>query len=151
MHTAHRFGSLFVAAHEAYARKLLENVSLRPTRQRLAICALLFAGPPRHVDADEIFREARAHGILMSKATVYNTLHQLGDAGLIRRIAVPGERGRFDVDTGNHQHFFIAEEDRVLDIPDDGVVLAKTPEPPAGYRIDRVDIVIHLVRDDGGA
>jgi hypothetical protein len=73
---------------------------------------------------------------------------QFGEAGLIRRISVPGRRGYFDVDTGDHYHFYIAEEDRIIDIPTGNVALGDLPEPPAGYRLDKVDIVVHLRRAD---
>jgi len=148
MRTTHRFGSLFVAAHEAYARKVLGEAGLRPTRQRIAISALLFSGDPRHVVVDDLHREASAHGIAMSLATVYNTMRQLADAGLVRRIAVPGERTVYDVSTGDHHHFYIADEDRVMDIPDGLMRLDGVPDAPEGYAIDKVDVVVHLRRID---
>lgn len=151
MHTTHRFGSLFVAAHEAYARKVLGDAGLRPTRQRLAICSLLFSGDPRHVAVDDLHREAEAHGIAMSLATVYNTMRQFDEAGLVRRIAVPGERVMYDVNAGDHHHFYIADEDRIVDIPDKTVSLETLPEPPAGYVIDKVDVVVHLRRAEAPA
>jgi len=144
MKTLHRFGSLFIAAHEAYARQILSEAGLRPTRQRIAICALLFAGDPRHLVVDDLHREAKAHGIAMSLATVYNTLRQFDEAGLVRRIAVPGERTYYDVNAGDHHHFYIETEDRILDIPGSGVGLGAIPAPPDGYEIDKVDVVVHL-------
>lgn len=153
MQTTHRFASLFVAAHEAYARKVLGEAGLRPTRQRIAICSLLFSGDPRHVAVDDLHREAEAHGISMSLATVYNTMRQFDEAGLVRRIAVPGERVTYDVNAGDHHHFYVAEEDRVIDIPDNAIVLDGLPTPPEGYAIDKVDVVVHLKRtaDDEAA
>ncbi len=82
----------------------------------------------------------------MSLATVYNTLNQFVDAGLIRRIAVSGERTYFDTDVSGHQHYYIEAEDRVDDIPMKAVRVEDLPAPPPGYRITKVDVVVHLER-----
>lgn len=139
-------GRDFDECGETHAKHRLAAAGLKPTRQRIALCALLFEGPPRHVTVEELHREAAETGHRLSLATVYNTLKQFGEAGLVRRISVPGGRGYFDVDTGDHHHFYIAEEDRIIDIPGGSVALGELPEPPAGYRIDKVDIVVHLKR-----
>ncbi len=145
MRTNYRFGELFLRAHEPMARKVLGEAGLKPSRQRIAICGLLFAGPPRHVTVEDLHAEAHAHGIATSLATVYNTLNQFDEAGLIRRIALPGGRGCYDVNVGNHHHFYVREEDRVFDI-DDAELVANLPEPPEGYEIEKVDVVVHLRR-----
>jgi Fur family transcriptional regulator, iron response regulator len=134
---------------ELYAKRRLAAAGLKPTRQRVALCTMLFEGPPRHVTVEELHRQAADTGHRLSLATVYNTLKQFGEAGLVRRISVPGGRGYFDVDTGDHHHFYIADEDRIIDIPVGSIALGDLPEPPAGYRIDKVDIVVHLKREDG--
>ena len=135
-------------ASVAYARQLLITAALKPTRQRVVLFTMLFEGPPRHVSVEDLHRQVAEAGHRLSLATVYNTLKQFGEAGLIRRISVPGRRGYFDVDTGDHYHFYIAEEDRIIDIPTGNVALGDLPEPPAGYRLDKVDIVVHLERAD---
>ena len=146
METQHRFGSLFIAAKEDASKKLLEKVGLRPTRQRVSICALLFTGEARHVAVESLHSEAKAHGFVMSVSTVYNVLRQFEEAGLVRRIAVPGAMGVYDVNVGDHQHFFIPDEHRIIDMPPDSVSLEDLPEPPEGYCIDKVDVVVHLKR-----
>ena len=145
-------GRDLVACGETHARRRLVAAGLKPTRQRITVCALLFSGPARHVTVEELHREAVDIGHRLSLATVYNTLRQFGEAGLVRRISVPGGRGYFDVETGDHHHFYIADEDRIIDIPVGSVMLGDLPEPPEGYRIDKVDIVVHLKRvvDDHG-
>ena len=73
-----------------YAQVLerLRNAGLRPTRQRMALAKLLFDGMDRHVTAEKLHAEAQSANIRVSLATVYNTLHQFTDAGLLREIAV---------------------------------------------------------------
>lgn len=82
----------------------------------------------------------------ISLATVYNTLRDFERAGLVRRIAVVSERAWFDTDTGNHQHFHIEAESRLFDLPHGWRPTDPLPTPPAGYRIARVDTVVHLER-----
>ena len=61
----------------------LRRAGLRPTRQRVALGALLFRGDHRHVTPEILHQEAIGIGALVSLATVYNTLHQFTDAGLL--------------------------------------------------------------------
>src|ERR1700722_15326672 len=89
--------------------KLLERlraVGLRPTRQRIALARLLFDGGDRHITAEQLHGEALGAVIRVSLATVYNTLHQFTDAGLLREVVVEPGRSYFDSNTTDHHHFF---------------------------------------------
>ena len=66
--------------------KILRQAGLRPTRQRVALAHLLFAGGDRHVTAEILHEEALALKVRVSLATVYNTLHQFTAVGLLREI-----------------------------------------------------------------
>jgi Fur family transcriptional regulator, iron response regulator len=123
---------------------VLRQAGLRPTRQRLALATMLFAGEDRHVTAEALFDEARGSGIGISLATVYNTLHQFTEAGLLRSIAVDTARTYFDTNTGNHHHFFLEDRNEVVDVPEGHVHVDGLPEPPPGMEIVRVDVVIRL-------
>jgi Fe2+/Zn2+ uptake regulation proteins len=123
----------------------LRRAGLRPTRQRLALASLLFGGEDRHVTAEMLHVEALAAGQRVSLATVYNTLHQFKRAGLLREIAVDGTKAYFDTNTSNHNHFLIENEGRLVDIPGNGITIDGLPEPPGGYRISHVDVVVRLV------
>ncbi|MBM7329213.1 transcriptional repressor [Agrobacterium sp. S2] len=123
---------------------LLKNATLRPTRQRMALAELLFAEEHRHVTVDDLHRQAIDAGVSLSLATVYNTLNQFAEAGLVRKVGVHGDRTYFDTDTGSHQHFYIEGEDRVIDIPPDSFRVGVLPDPPVGYAISSVDVVITL-------
>ena len=59
----------------------------------------------------------------VSLATVYNTLHQFTDAGLLRQVIVDAARSYFDTNTGDHQHFFLEEEGRLIDIPGEAIAV----------------------------
>ncbi len=127
--------------------KTLSDAGLRPTRQRLALAALLFNGSDRHVTAERLFDEATAARLSVSLATVYNTLHQFTAAGLLREIAVDGAKIYFDTNVSEHHHFLNEETGELLDIDDGLMQLGKLPPSPKGLRVARVDIVIRLRPD----
>jgi Fur family iron response transcriptional regulator len=80
----------------------------------------------------------------VSLATIYNTLHQFTEVGLLRQVAVDGSKAYFDTNVAAHHHFFVEGTDEVLDIPSADVLVGKTPTPPEGYEIARVDVVVRL-------
>jgi Fur family transcriptional regulator, iron response regulator len=129
--------------------QLLRKAGLRPTRQRLALGALLFEGGDRHVTAELLHAEAVAVGHHVSLATVYNTLHQFKRAGLLRELAINGSKAYFDTNTSNHNHFFVEAEGELCDIPGDAIRVDGVPTPPEGMRISHIDVVVRLVADEG--
>jgi Fur family iron response transcriptional regulator len=128
---------------------LLRRAGLRPTRQRLVLGWLLFSKGGRHVSAEMLHDEAKALHIPLSLATVYNTLHHFTEAGLLRQIGVDGSKSFFDTNPTTHHHYFVDQEDRLLDVPAPGVILDNLPEPLPGYTISRVDVIVHLRRKQG--
>ena len=125
---------------------VLRMAGLRPTRQRVALAELLFAGPHRHVSAEQLHVEALAAQVNVSMATIYNSLHQFREAGLLREVAVDASRSYFDTDTSDHHHFYLEDEQRVIDIPSSSIVIQNLPEPPAGTSITHVDVVVRVKR-----
>ncbi len=126
--------------------KRVRDAGLRPTRQRIALADLLFAKGDRHLSAEELHEEALAAGVPVSLATVYNSLHQFTEAGLLRILAVEGSKTYFDTNTSDHHHFFIEGENKVFDIVAGPVAVTNLPEPPEGMEIVNVDIVVRLRR-----
>jgi Fur family iron response transcriptional regulator len=122
----------------------LKRAGLRPTRQRLALAALLFDGGHRHVTAEQLQGEAGKSAIKVSLATIYNTLHQFTEAGLLREVVIEPGRSYFDTNMDDHHHFYVEGSGRLLDIPADSVSLASLPTPPEGTSISRVDVVIRI-------
>ena len=123
----------------------LREAGLKPTRQRVALGALLFNGEHRHVTCEALHNEAQAAGAGISLATVYNTLHQFLGARLVREVKLDSDRRWFDTNAGVHQHFFIEETGALIDIPEDSVDVS-TPAPPKGYAVSGVDVVVRLRR-----
>ena len=125
-------------------RALLRGAGLRPTRQRVALGGLLFAAGDWHVTAEMLHEQAIRRSIPVSLATVYNTLHQFTEAGLLNEVVVDGSKTYFDTNISNHHHFFIEGDNTIMDIPGPGVAIDAVPEPPEGMEIARVDVVVRL-------
>ena len=125
-------------------RTLLRGAGLRPTRQRVALGELLFAEGDWHVTAEMLHEKAIRRSIPVSLATVYNTLHQFTEVGLLNEVVVDGSKTHFDTNISNHHHFFIEGDNTIMDIPGAGVAVDRLPEPPEGMEISRVDVVVRL-------
>jgi Fur family iron response transcriptional regulator len=124
----------------------LRAAGLRPTRQRVALANLLFARGHRHLTAESLHAEAADAGFAVSLATVYNTLHQFTQSGLLRQVAVDAGRFYFDTNTGAHQHFYNEADGALIDIPGDSIAIAGVPTPPDGMEVERVDVVVRIRR-----
>jgi Fur family transcriptional regulator, iron response regulator len=122
----------------------LRAAGLRPTQQRLALGTLLFAKGDRHVCAEDLHAEAMSAAVPVSLATVYNTLNQFKAAGLIREIAIEGDRSYFDTNTSNHFHFYDHAHHSLMDIEADGVTVLGMPPVPEGKVVDRIDVIVRL-------
>jgi len=124
----------------------LKAHGLRTTLPRLMLADLLFAQGNRHVTAEKLHAEARAAGLKVSQATIYNTLNQFSEAGLLREVQVDQARSYFDTNLDEHHHFYVEEEGRLIDIPQEAIALERLPESPEGFAIAGVDVVIRLSR-----
>ena len=132
------------ASHQPCITAVLRMAGLRPTRQRIALAELLFSGEHRHVSAEELHAEAGAARVNVSLATIYNTLHQFQQAGLLREVAIDASRSYFDTDTSDHHHFYLEDEQRVVDIPSAGIVINGLPEAPDGTVVTHVDVIVRV-------
>jgi Fur family iron response transcriptional regulator len=124
----------------------LKAAGLRPTRQRVALGTLLFRNGDRHVTAEMLHDEALRDRIPVSLATVYNTLHQFTEAGLLREVAIEGAKTYFDTNTSNHMHFYFEHNGELMDIESDVSPIVAPPEPPEGMQISRIDVLVRLVK-----
>ncbi len=124
--------------------EMLQAAGLRPTRQRMALGWLLFGKGARHLTAEMLYEEATLAKVPVSLATVYNTLNQLTDAGLLRQVSVDGTKTYFDTNVTAHHHFYLENNHELVDIPDPHLALQKMPEAPEGYEIARIDMVVRL-------
>jgi Fur family transcriptional regulator, iron response regulator len=123
----------------------LRKAGLRPTRQRRELAGLLFTENNQTVTAEGLHADAAHHGIKVSLATVYGTLHSFRDAGLVREVSVDAKH-YFDTNPENRQYFYYEEERKLVSVSDAETGYKDSPLPPAGRSVSRVDVVVRLRR-----
>jgi Fur family transcriptional regulator, iron response regulator len=121
-------------------------MGLRPTRQRALLGWLLFGKGNRHVTADQLLEEAMMARIPVSHATIYNTLHQFRDVGLIRKFAMEGSKTYFDTNLTEHHHYYLEEVGSIMDMPAEGTRVTNLPPPPVGLEVASVEVIVRLRR-----
>ena len=141
---AEQFASFAMKNTNVDIEAKLRSAKLRPTRQRLSLATLLFAKGDRHITAESLYEEAREAQVAVSLATIYNTLHQFTDNGLLRAISIDSSRTYFDTNIGDHHHFYLEATEEIVDMPDGYVSVANLPEPPEGTKISRVDVIVRV-------
>ena len=134
--------------HRHDVTELLRSAGLRPTRQRLSLGALLFDGVDRHVTAEMLHEQAIRASVPVSLATVYNTLHQFTEAGLLREVAVDGAKSYFDTNTRDHHHFYLEDDNRLIDIAGGAIAVTGLPDAPEGMEITHIDVVVRVKHAD---
>ncbi len=112
----------------------------------MALARILFESGHRHVTAEGLHAEVKASRMPVSLATVYNTLNQFRDAGLLREVVVSPGRSYFDTNTGDHHHFFVETDGELHDFPSDTVTVAGLPALPSGTSLSRVDVIVRVRR-----
>ncbi|MGC1448080.1 MAG: iron response transcriptional regulator IrrA [Xanthobacteraceae bacterium] len=127
-------------------KEKLRGVGLRPTRQRISLGWILFGKGDRHVTAEMLYEEATQARLQLSLATVYNTLNQFTDVGLLRRVAVDASKTFFDTNNSAHHHFLVEDKSDLLDIVTDDPLVSGVPAPPSGYEIAHIDVIVRLRR-----
>ena len=125
---------------------MLEEAGLRPSRQRIALAEMLFGKGHRHVTADMLYAEVLLARLPISRATVYNTLHQFTKAGLVRPITIDPSKSYFDTNVSDHHHFFLEDVSQIVDVSADDMTVDHIPATPRGYEVDRLDILVRLKR-----
>lgn len=80
----------------------------------------------------------------MSMCCVYSSLRRLSEIGLIRRVPMYGATAYFDTETSHHHHFYVANEDRLIDVPNGTINIRDIPAAPEGYDLVSIDVVLRL-------
>ena len=122
----------------------LRQAGLRTTKQRLALADILFSHGNRHVTAEILHAEARSAGLGVSQATIYNTLNQFHEAGLLREVVVEQGRSYFDTNLEDHHHFYVESQNQLIDIAKHEISIGSLPKAPAGYEPSGVDVIVRL-------
>ena len=131
-----------------YKEKLRES-GLRPTRQRLKICEVLFS-PEKTFhftinDLSKIIEEKLDEKI--SLATVYNTVHAFKKNGYLKEISINSDKSYFDTNTKTHHHFFDNSTKELTDISDDQVEKVKINTSLPGKKITSVEVLVRVEKN----
>ena len=105
---------------------------------------LLFGCGHRHVCAEELYKEAKRNGINLSLATVYNTLNQFKESGLLREILTGSDKAYFDTNLTPHFHLFFEKDGRVEDLPPEQIHVRLSDDLLASADIKSVDVVVRV-------
>ena len=124
----------------------LRNSGLRPTKQRLKICDVLFNSDKTfHFtinDLSKIIREKLSERI--SLATIYNTIHAFEKKGYLKEIAINSSQTYFDTNISVHHHFFDEKERKLIDLENDEVEPIKIKKTIPGKKIKSVEVLVRV-------
>ena len=132
-----------------YTEKLRES-GLRPTRQRLKICEVLFS-PEKTFhftinDLTKIIEDKLSEKI--SLATVYNTVHAFKKKGYLKEISINSDKSYFDTNTTDHQHFFDEDKSELIDCGDDEIDSINVKRNITGKKIKSIEVLIRVASDN---
>ena len=96
------------------------------------------------IEKVNLHEEAVNAGFSISLATIYNALHQFQSAGLLREVSIDSAKTYFDTNISHHHHFYVEDENRVIDVPANTLSVHDLPEPPEGMEIAKVDVIVRL-------
>ena len=132
-----------------YTKKLRES-GLRPTRQRLKICEVLFS-PEKTFhftinDLTKIIEDKLSEKI--SLATVYNTVHAFKKKNYLKEISINSDKSYFDTNTTDHQHFFDEDKSELIDCGDDDIDSINVKRNITGKKIKSIEVLIRVASDN---
>ena len=125
------------------AIKKISNNGIRPTKQRMILAKLLFEKGDRHISAEELFEEVRKEDRKISLATIYNTLKQFKNLGLLKELVVDKNKSIYCTNHDSHYHLYIEDENKIIDIPQKNIDL-NIPEIPACLNFHNIDIIVRV-------
>ena len=132
-----------------YTKKLRES-GLRPTRQRLKICEVLFL-PEKTFhftinDLTKIIENKLSEKI--SLATVYNTIHAFKKKGYLKEISINADKSYFDTNVTEHHHFFDEDTSELIDCSNEDIDSVNVKRNVTGKKIKSVEVLIKVASDN---
>ena len=128
----------------------LRASGLRPTKQRLKICEVLF-------DRDETFHFtindlaniiSKTLDEKISLDTVYNTVHAFKNKGYLKEISINSDKSYFDTNITNHHHFFDEDTNELIDCNNDLIEEVNIKKNITGKKINSVEVLIKVASDN---
>ena len=124
----------------------LRNSGLRPTKQRLKICEVLFDSEKTfHFTINDLVKIIEKNtNEKISLATVYNTIHAFNKKGYVKKVTISNDKTYFDTNTTSHHHFYDLRTNELIDIDSEKIQLKHVPQPPKGKKINGIEVVINV-------
>jgi len=128
----------------------LRSSGLRPTKQRLIICKVLFDRKDTfHFTIDKLKKKIEKNTkSKISLATVYNTVHAFKNNGYLKEISLQGNKTFFDTNSTTHHHFYDQDTGDLMDIKNEDIFLNKLPLAPKGKKIKNIEVTISLANNN---
>ena len=119
---------------------------LRPTKQRLAICKVLFDRKKTfHFTIEKLKRIIEKESKKkISVATIYNTVHAFKEKGYLKEIPLKGNKTFFDTNTKHHHHFYDEDMSQLVDIEDKNISVNYLPKIPSGKKIKSLEVLVKI-------
>tara|TARA_B100001029_G_C14669666_1_gene238858 strand:+ start:49 stop:465 length:417 start_codon:yes stop_codon:yes gene_type:complete len=130
---------------EQYINKLRSS-GLRPTRQRIKICEVLFnSSETFHFTIKELAKmiENKAN-TKVSLATIYNTVHAFNEKGYLKEIAINSSESYFDTNISEHHHFFDVQENKLIDLDHKEIEPIQIKKTIPGKKVKSVEVLVKL-------
>tara|TARA_B100000131_G_scaffold207549_1_gene199656 strand:+ start:425 stop:847 length:423 start_codon:yes stop_codon:yes gene_type:complete len=124
----------------------LRSLGLRPTKQRVEICKLLFDRKETfHFSIDYLNNNLKKKNIdKISLATIYNTIHAFKKKGYLKEISINGGKSYFDTNTSHHHHFFNENTNELIDLQDKDVGDIQIKKTIPGKKIKSVEVLVKI-------
>ena len=128
----------------------LRSSGLRPTKQRLKICEVLFNREKTfHFTINDLAKSISQHlNEKISLATVYNTVHAFKDKGYLKEISINSDKSYFDTNIKNHHHFFDEDTNKLIDCNEDDIEKINIKKNITGKKINSVEVLIKVASDN---
>ena len=128
----------------------LRSSGLRPTKQRLKICEVLFNRDKTfHFTIKDLATQiSKQLNEKISLATVYNTVHAFKDRGYLKEISINSDKSYFDTNVSNHHHFFDEDTNELIDCDDDVIEKVNIKKNLTGKKINSVEVLVKVASDN---
>ena len=124
----------------------LRSSGLRPTKQRLSICKILFDREDTfHFTIDNLNSLLKKNtSEKISLATIYNTVHAFKQKGYLKEISINTDKSYFDTNVSNHHHFFDESKNELIDLKDSDVGNIEIKKKIFGKKIKSLEILVKI-------
>ena len=128
----------------------LRSSGLRPTKQRLSICRVLFDRKETfHFTIDNLKQKIEKNSkYKISLATVYNTVHAFKKNGYLKEISLQGNKTFFDTNSNSHHHFYDQDTGDLMDIKNEDIEVSKLPSAPRGKKIKEIEVTVSVANNN---